>query len=316
MSKTTARTTSVWDARSITVDLRHFRSFVAVAEEGKIGRAATRLHITQPALSRQIQQLEREIGEPLLLRLPHGVELTEAGRELLDKARVAIEAAEDALAVGHPGQPHGRLVVGIPLAGGRQRWFALTQAFADRFPAVAVEMREALSEHLQRQVLERELDCALAFTPSRLAGLTYTHVVDDRVAVWVHRSHPLSDRSELTLDDLHGEKIALIGGPGARGVGYNAALRRLFADAGVEPVFEETTQVHPPRAVLGPDQLSVMVSLDFPDGVVSIPLVPPQTLPFEFVRRAETNLAAVRALAHFAVEHLSQRAYRDGMAPA
>ena len=70
---------SVWDARRIAVDLRHFRSFVAVAEEGKIGRAATRLFITQPALSRQIQQLEREIGEPLLVRVPHGVELTDAG---------------------------------------------------------------------------------------------------------------------------------------------------------------------------------------------------------------------------------------------
>ncbi len=59
------------------------RSFVAVAEEGKIGRAAIRLFITQPALSRQMQQLEREIGEPLFARVPRGVELTDAGRELL-----------------------------------------------------------------------------------------------------------------------------------------------------------------------------------------------------------------------------------------
>ena len=91
---------SVWDARTMAIDLRHFRSFVAVAEEGGIGRAADRLFMTQPALSRQIQQLEREIGEPLLLRVPHGVELTPTGRELLDKARAAIEAAEAALAVG------------------------------------------------------------------------------------------------------------------------------------------------------------------------------------------------------------------------
>jgi DNA-binding transcriptional LysR family regulator len=204
----------VWDARRITIDLRHFRSFVAVAEEGKIGRAANRLFITQPALSRQMQQLEREIGATLLVRVPHGVELTDAGRELLDKARVAIEAAEHALAVGGGEQPHGKLVLGIPLAGRRQRWFALTQAFVDRFPAVEVEAREALSEHLQRQVLQRELDAALALTPSRLAGLTYTQVMDDRVAVWCHHSHPLAGRSELSLSDLHGETIALIGGPG------------------------------------------------------------------------------------------------------
>ena len=64
-------------------DLRHLRSFVVVAEEAHIGRAATRLFITQPALSRQMQQLEREIGALLLVRTPRGVELTEAGSELL-----------------------------------------------------------------------------------------------------------------------------------------------------------------------------------------------------------------------------------------
>jgi DNA-binding transcriptional LysR family regulator len=301
---------SVWDARSITIELRHFRSFVAVAEEGKIGRAATRLFITQPALSRQMQQLEREIGEPLLVRVPHGVELTEAGRELLDKARVAIEAAEDALAVGHAEQPHGRLVLGIPVAGRRERWFALTQAFVDRFPAVEVEMREALSEHLQRQVLERELDGALALTPSRLPGLTYTHVMDDRVAVWLHRDHTLASRSELALGDLHGENIALIGGPSGRGSGYNAAIRGLFAGTGVEPRFVETTQIYPPSAVLQAGHLSIMVPLDFPDHVVSVPLVPPRALPFEFVQRAETNRSAVRAFARFAAE------CADGMPPA
>jgi DNA-binding transcriptional LysR family regulator len=295
----------VWDARLITIDLRHFRSFVAVAEEGKIGRAADRLFITQPALSRQMQQLEREIGTPLLVRVPHGVELTDAGRELLDKARVALEAAEDALAVGGAEQPHGKLVLGIPLAGRRQRWFGLTQAFVDRFPAVEVEMREALSEHLQRQVLQRELDAALALAPSRLAGLTYTHVMDDRLAVWCHHSHPLAGRSELSLSDLHGETVALIGGPEGRGSGYNAAIRELFAGTGVEPRFEETAQIYPPSVVLAAGHLSVTVPLEFPDGVGSIPLVPPRTLPFEFVQRAETNRSAVRAFGPFAAEHLS-----------
>jgi DNA-binding transcriptional LysR family regulator len=295
----------VWDARRITIDLRHFRSFVAVAEEGKIGRAASRLFITQPALSRQMQQLEREIGEPLFVRVPHGVELTDAGRELLDKARVAIEAAENALAVGRPGQPHGRLVLGIPLAGGRQRWFALTQAFVDRHPAVEVEVREALSERLQRQVLERELDGALALTPNRLAGLTYRHVVDDRLAVWVHHGNPLADRRELGLTDLDGRTIVLLGGPGGHGSGFNAAIRGLFDGTGAQPRFEETTRIFPPDAILDPSDVSVTVPIDFPEGIVRIPLIPPRTLPFFFVQRAETNRSAVRAYERFAVEHLS-----------
>ena len=103
------------------VDVRHLRSFVAVAEEGKIGVAATRLFITQPALSRQMQELEREIGEQLFLRVPLGVELTQAGRELLPRARVAIEAADHAFSVGDKEHPHDPLVLGIPLASGREQ---------------------------------------------------------------------------------------------------------------------------------------------------------------------------------------------------
>jgi DNA-binding transcriptional LysR family regulator len=207
-------------------------------------------------------------------------------------------------------------VLGIPLAGGRERWFALTQAFVDRFPAVEIEMREALSEQLQRQVLDRELDGALVLAPNRLEGLRYTHAVDDRLAVWLHYRHPLAARPALTLVDLHDQKVTLLGGPVGRASGYNTAIRGLFADAGCEPFIEETLQVYPPSAGLEPDYLSVTVKVDHPEGVVSVPLVPTRTLPFEFVQRAGTNRAAVRAYAGFAVEHLSAEACTGGMASA
>jgi DNA-binding transcriptional LysR family regulator len=306
----------VWDAGRVTVELRHLRSFVAVAEEGKIGGAASRLFITQPALSRQMHELEREIGEQLFQRVPLGVELTDAGRELLPKARVAIDAADDAFGVGDEEHPHGPLVLGVPLAGGRRRWFELTQAFVDRFPAVEIEMREALSEQLQRQVLKRELDGALVLAPNRLEGLSYTHVLDERLAVWLHQSHPLAARAELTLADLDGVKVTLLGGQVGRASGYNRAIRGLFADPGIQPRIEETLQVYPPSAGLDADYLSVMVPVDYPDAVVSVPLVPPRTLPFEFVQRTETNRAAIRAYARFAVAHLSAQACTDGMASA
>jgi DNA-binding transcriptional LysR family regulator len=303
----------VCDARAIAIELRHFRSFVTVAEEGKIGRAATRLFMTQPALSRQMQQLEREIGEPLFIRVPRGVELTTTGRELLDKARVAIEAADEALAVARPAVPHGRLVLGLPIAGGRERWVTLTQAFVDRFPGVEVEMREALSEQLQRDVLGRELDGAFALAPSRLAGLTYTHVLDDRLSVWAHQDHPFADRPELTLADLDGQTITLLGGPIGRRSGFNEAIRALFAGTGIGPRFEETLQVYPPWAGLTGTYLSVSVPVDFPAGVVRIPLVPARTLPFAFVQRAETNRSAVRAYTRFAAEHLPAQVYGNGI---
>jgi DNA-binding transcriptional LysR family regulator len=207
-------------------------------------------------------------------------------------------------------------VLGLPLAGGRRRWFAVTQAFVERFPAVDVEMREALSESLQRQVLERQLDCAIALVPKRLAGLTYTRVADVRLAVWLHRDHSLARRAVLELADLHGETITLLGGPVGRESGFNAAIRGLFPGTGAQPRFDETIEVYPPRAALDAQYLSVTVPVDFPEGVVSVPLVPPRTLPFEFVQRAETNRSAVRAFARFAVERLSSQVFAEDMPPA
>src|SRR4051794_3421903 len=222
------------------VDLRHLRSFVAVAEERHIGRAAQRLFITQPALSRQIQQLEHELDAQLLVRTARGVELTAAGGELLVKARVALEAAEDALAIGRLEQPRGTLALGLPLAGGQERWYALVQAFARRYPAVEVRARQAMTEELQDQLLAGELDGALGFVPSRLAGLTYTHLQDEPLSVWLHHEHPLAIHAELGLSDLDGVDVTLVGGRNAARSGFNAAVRALFAEARVAPRFVAT----------------------------------------------------------------------------
>ncbi|MCW3047693.1 MAG: LysR family transcriptional regulator [Solirubrobacterales bacterium] len=289
----------------MSVDLRHFRSFVVVAQEGHIGRAAQRLFITQPALSRQMQQLEREIDAPILVRTARGVDLTEAGRALLVKARVALEAADDALAVGRLEEPRGMLALGLPLAGGRERWFGLVQAYMQRYPAVEVQAREAMSEQLLDQLVAGELDGALAFAPSRIPSLTYTHVHDEQLSVWLHGDHTLARRSQLELADLGGVRVTLVGGHGAERSGYNTAVRALFADAGVEPEFVATDELFPVRAGHERDYLGISGRHDFPPEVIRVPLVPPRTLPFEFIQRAGVNRAAVRAFAPFAAAHLA-----------
>lgn len=287
------------------VDLRHFRSFVAVAEEGHIGRAARRLFITQPALSRQMQQLEREIDAPILVRTARGVELTEAGTELLVKARVALEAAEDALAVGRLEAPRGTLALGLPLAGGQERWFDLVQAYMRRYPDVEVRPRMALTEQLQDQLLAGELDGVLGLSPSRVASLTYTHVHDEPLSVWLHVEHPLASRPQLELADLDGVRVTLVGGAGAERSGYNAAVRDLFAGIEARPEFVGTDELFPARAGHDPDYLGISGRHDFPPEVTRVPLVPPRTLPFEFVQRAGVGRAAVRAFPPFAAEYLA-----------
>jgi DNA-binding transcriptional LysR family regulator len=286
------------------VDLRHFRSFVVIAEEGNIGRAAARLFITQPALSRQLQQLEEELGVVLLLRVPRGVELTDAGHELLDKARTALEAAEQALTIGRASEPSGRLTLGVSLAG-HDEWFALAEAFGERHAAVELEVHSALSEPLQRQVVAGELGVAIVLEPNRLPGLSYHQIREQPLSVWMHPQHPLATRAELTLQDLEDTRVILVGGAGGRTSGFNATVRRLFAEAGVTPQFDEVADLLPMNALRTPDSLSISVPTGFPDGVVGVPLVPPAAMTFQVVHRTDAGTAAVRAFAAFAVRHAS-----------
>ncbi len=288
------------------VDLRHFRSFVVVAEEGHVGRAATRLFITQPALSRQLQALEEEIGVPLLLRVPRGVELTDAGRELLDKARTALAAAESALTIGKAAQPSGRLVVGIPLAADRDRWFGLAGRFTADHPQVELEIRTALTESLQRQVAAREIDVAIVIAPNRLPGLSYTPVRVEPLSVWAHRDHVLAGRDSLTLAELDGVAITLVGSAAGRGSGFNAHVRGLFAGSGASPVFVEPVDALPMQSLRTGEALAVTVDVGFPPDVVRIPLVPEPTMSFEVAHRADVATPAVRAFATFTERHAAR----------
>ena len=218
---------------------------------------------------------------------------------------MALEAAEDALAVGRLEEPRGPLAVGLPLAGGQERWFGLVQAYSDRYPAVDVRPRQAMTEQLQDQILAGELDGAIGFVPARRAGLTYTHVVDETLSITMHSEHPFADRVQIELADLEGVRLTLVGGSGAERSGYNVAVRGLFADAGVRPDFVLTDEAYPVRAGRSPDYLGISPRNDFPQEVVSVPLVPPCRLPFEFIARAGSSRAAVRAFAPFAAAHLA-----------
>ena len=291
----------------VTVDLRHFRSFVMVAEEENIGRAATRLFITQPALSRQLQHLEEELGLALLVRVPRGVQLTDAGHELLGKAKVALVAAEQALTISEPVEPVepvGRLAAGVSLAGHLKHWLGVGEAFTARYPRVEIEIHTALSEQLQRQVISGKLDVAIVLQPSRLQGLDYQHVRSEPLSVWMHAAHPLAGRAELTLADLGGVDVALMGGPIGRVSGYNASIRDLFADAGVTPEFVEAPNLLPLSQMRALKALAVSIDAGFPEEAVRVPLVPPASLHYYVVHRTDVRPApAVRAFAAFVVSH-------------
>jgi len=188
------------------MELRHLRYFVGVGEEQHFGRAAARLHIAQPALSRQIQDLEREVGFLLLERLPRGVRLNAAGKVFLDDARRILRDVDDAkrraerIAHGKA----GTLRVGIATA---VAWHGLVadafREFRRRQPDVELVLQHVLSVHQVEPILSGRLDAgfAAAMTPWH-EELAHWQFAQDRMVLAVPRGHPLMKRARLRLRDL------------------------------------------------------------------------------------------------------------------
>ena len=150
------------------MELRHLRYFTVVAEELHFTRAAARLGIGQPPLSQQIQQLEREIGTALFLRLPRGVELTEAGAQFLEDARAILASADRAIDTARRlgrGE-HGAITVGFTASAVFHPYLPRAiRAFRDRYPDVRISLTESNTVSLLRGLRENAVDVAFVRPP-------------------------------------------------------------------------------------------------------------------------------------------------------
>jgi DNA-binding transcriptional LysR family regulator len=193
------------------MELRHLRYFVAVAEELHFGHAAERLYITQPPLSLQIRSLERELGVDLFVRGRH-IELTEAGRALLEKARHTLEAADAAVrAAQEAGKAGGRLRVGLPATGGMDLAPAAVRSFRERFPHVGVELLVAhTGAHLRALEAER---VDLAFVRGRVPdgnGTLFRVLDSEGLVLAMAEDHALARARPVPVERLAGEPIILL----------------------------------------------------------------------------------------------------------
>jgi len=185
------------------VETRELRYFLAVAEESHVGRAAERLGMAQPPLSRAIAQLERRLGADLFVRGPRGVSLTAAGETLLLEGRAALAAVEAAerrtrRAVGSAGQP---LVVLTAKAGASSETLAkLLDAYAAEPGAVDVEVVLSSPGHQALMLRDGRADVAILHRPfDDLSGFdTETLSVEDQVLV-LPAGHPASRRTSMTV---------------------------------------------------------------------------------------------------------------------
>jgi DNA-binding transcriptional LysR family regulator len=188
-------------------DLRRLRYFVAVAEELHFGRAARRLNVSQPPLSVQIRTLEREIGTPLLIRTQRRVELTEAGRVLLDEARRLLDQAEAAVVHARRAAEGtvGRLAIGFVSTVDYSILPALVRRFRHKHPGISLKLLELTGDRQQALLQSGELDLGLSILPSPAAGLAKRPVFREPLIAAVPASHPLAGRRRTALRSLAAE---------------------------------------------------------------------------------------------------------------
>src|SRR3954447_7690011 len=195
----------------VELEFRQLEYFVSVAEELHFGRAASRMFISQPALSQAIAGLERALDVKLFARTRQNVELTEAGAELLRHARGMLADREDAVAgVRRIGRGEvGVLRVGVALFAEHEVAPAFA-ALALQYPDYVVDRSAAMSERLLASVQDRGLHAALVHQVPVLAtleGIEWEVVRYGQLAALTSQGSPLADRESARLSDLSAETI-------------------------------------------------------------------------------------------------------------
>ena len=214
------------------MEIRQLRAFIAIAELGTFTAGAQRVHVTQAAISMQIRQLENELGARLFIRAPRRVMLTEAGEQLLQRARQILrdhDAAVDEIAE-LAGAQRGRLRIGS----------ASAMVTTDVLPELLKELRQqhagaevtvssGTSESLVQQILGGELDLAFVSLPVEARGINTERLSQDQLVAVASPRHRLAKQRTISAYSLAGEKLIL----GERGGNTRRLIDQFFAQAGV-----------------------------------------------------------------------------------
>lgn len=261
------------------IDLRQLAYFVAVAEEEHFTRAATRLHVAQPAVSYQIRQLERHLDAALFDRSPRRVRLTDAGHALLPHARAALAAldAGEAEVRAAAGALSGRLTVGLIPGAAVLRVPTLLGEFRRAHPEIVVTLRQEHAESMFALLREGTLDAAVVAVPEEaaVAGVSLRYLHTERLVLAVARAHSWSKRRRLALAELDGAPLVTL----TSGAGLRPTVQRACRRAGFEPVFACETNDLDLLADLVAAELGVAIlprsAATAAQSVVAVPLIAP-----------------------------------------
>ena len=226
------------------MDLRHLKYFIAVAEELNIGRAALRLHISQPPLTRQIQQMEEELGVALFIRTPRGVELTQAGEMFLEEARnirALIERAIERTKRAGEGKL-GRMDIGIFGSGILGAIPKLLHLFRDTHPDVEVVLHTMTKEEQIEALRQKRISVAFNRMLLPLPDITSELILREPLFLAIRQEHPLSAQESVSFMELANYPLVLFP-TGARpnfvdrvmelcrGKGFSPEISQIVGDA-------------------------------------------------------------------------------------
>ena len=226
-------------------EFHQLRCFLAVAEELNFRKAAGRLNMTQPPLSRQIQQLEHALGLTLFERSNRAVHLTPAGKSFRSSAIDLLQRAEHAVLLARQTErgESGALILGFVPSASLEFVPRIVRALNDALPDVTFTTSEMMSYEIVEELQSGRLDFGLTRTSKHGFGIDSTHVVKDGFVVAIPRTHPLVAKTLLTPEDLDG--VDYVGYATERGGFLRDEQNRLFASLGIAPKFRQrVSQTH------------------------------------------------------------------------
>ncbi|GAA6623452.1 LysR family transcriptional regulator [Scytonema sp. NUACC26] len=227
------------------MELRHLRYFIAVAEELHFSRAAERLHIAQPPLSQQIQQLEAELGVELFHRkTKRQVQLTEAGRVFLQEAYQLLEHLESIIQVTkRTGRGEiGQLRVGFISPAIYSVLPVILQEFRQQFPDVELVLQELTTAEQEQALRDRRIDVGFVYLPLADTGLNYMSIQKEALIAALYQTHPLGQQESIAVQSLANEPFILF--PRHLGIGLYDGIMALCEQGNFTPkIAQEAIQM-------------------------------------------------------------------------
>ena len=191
---------------------RHTHYFLAVAEHHGFTRAAAALHVSQPALSQQIRQLEEMLAVQLFDRSGRTIRLTDAGEVYLRYARSALQALEEGKRAIHDVEDLSRGSLRVAVTPTFTAWFIgpLLAEYHTRYPNVTLQLQELSQDKIEEMVVNDELDVGIAFDQVHSADIDAQPLLTENLALVVANHHPLAVQASVDLSVLNDEKLILL----------------------------------------------------------------------------------------------------------